>query len=354
MNLSPYLAELLKTNDCVIIPDLGGFVANYKASEYDAQSDRFFPPSKEIIFSSKLKKNDGLLVNFICEREGVKYLDARKMVSEFVTECLFRLESGERVEFDQIGALYFDQHENLLFDGENFNSTRTDAFGLEAFHFPQLVNKYSQPAKPVFRDKDPEPQSERRQAAKYILMGLPILAALYLIPKMIGHDPSTLLQQSNTASISLTETPAAKTSETTPTSGTNPVAGNGSSAVVSTPEVKSEPVGIVPAVEKPVVVQQAADTPSQTGKGLVQTVVNEPSKGKYQVVGGCFKVRENADKLADQLIKKGYPAQVFNLGKEFFRVTVQSFETRKEAETAMSKLVNAEPGADYWLFVAKK
>ena len=56
MNLSVYLKELLKTNDCVIIPDLGGFIANYQSAAFNAQGDQFYPPTKEIIFSGKLKK----------------------------------------------------------------------------------------------------------------------------------------------------------------------------------------------------------------------------------------------------------------------------------------------------------
>ena len=56
MNLSIYLTELLKSNDCVIVPDLGGFIANFQGSGYDAQNNQFSPPTKEIIFSAKLKR----------------------------------------------------------------------------------------------------------------------------------------------------------------------------------------------------------------------------------------------------------------------------------------------------------
>lgn len=361
MNLSVYLSELLKTNDCVIIPDFGGFIANYHASVYDPLVNQFSPPSKEILFSSKLKKNDGLLVNFICEREGVQYLEARKIVSEYVAECMFKLENGEQVEFEKIGTLHFDQNDHLLFDaGANIN-IRTDAFGLESFHFPPLVNKYNQPTKPVFRDKDPELQAHRRSVAKYLLLALPIFAALYFIPKVISHDPVTQLQTSNAASISLTDTPTSKATEViTPNTNSgfenaptaNKIEENTPNQTVET-EIKKpeqatidEHVPVTPAVTQPKVVQPE--------KNIVQTSVSEPSNGKYHVVGGCFKIRENADKLANQLIQKGYPAQVANLGKSFYRVSVERFQTRKEAEQAMVKLLDADPNADYWLLVDKR
>lgn len=363
MNLSLHIAELLKTNDCVIIPDLGGFIANYQAAEYDPQVNQFSPPSKEIIFSSKLKKNDGLLVNYISEREGVKYLEAREIVSEFVAECMFKLENGERVDFDQIGVLYFDQNDHLLFDGGSNVNIRTDAFGLDSFHFPPLVNKYTQPQKPVFRDKDPEPQARRQplEVVKYALLILPILAALYFIPKVISHDPANQLQTSNAASISLKDTPATKAAETTVLNKNSAVEGAPAAnkteesdqsqvteEVVKSPEpaTTDEHVTVAPVAVQPKVVQPV--------KNIALTSVSEPSKGKFHVVGGCFKIRENADKLANQLIQKGYPAQVASLGKSFYRVSVERFQTRKEAEQAMVKLLDADPNADYWLLVDKR
>ncbi len=356
MNLSVYLKELLKTNDCVIIPDLGGFIANYQSAAFNTQGDQFYPPTKEIIFSGKLKKNDGLLVNYICEREGTGYMEARKIVSEFVAECMFKLENGGQVEFAGIGILRFDQNELFQFEADPHGSLRTDVFGLDSFHFPQLINKYNQPPKPVFRDKDPEPQKQRRPAVKYLLLGLPILAALYFIPKIIGHDPVNRPQIPNTASLSITDAPAPINPEVvvaSSTVSTEPrskvmVSGNGAKEEIKLPEPAIVPDHV------PVIPKEASSKVAQQEKTIVQTSVNNPSKGKFHVVGGCFKVRENADKLAEKLIKKGYNAQVSNMGKSFFRVSIESFQTRKEAEQALVKLLNAEPNASYWLMADKK
>lgn len=355
MDLSLHLAELLKTNDCVIIPDLGGFISNYRPSEYDPQVNKFSPPSKEIIFSSKLKKNDGLLVNYICEQEDVKYLEARKIVSEFVTECMFKLENGEKVEFDQLGTLYFDQNEHLLFDAGTNKHTRTDAFGLESFHFPQLVNKYNQPPKPVFRDKAPEPQVRRRPAVKYLLLALPILAVLYFIPKGTNHDPVNQLQTSNAASISLTEIPTAKNPDTN-VPNTNPV--TETTPAANKVEEKTNNQAVKDEMKQPEPVLTADHAPvtptAQPGKAIDQTSAVEPSEGKFHVIGGCFKIRENADKLAEKLIKQGYHAQVANLGKNFYRVSVNSYQTKEEAEQTLFKLQEAEPETGYWLMVDKR
>ena len=215
--------------------------------------------------------------------------------------------------------------------------SETDVFGLDSFHFPQLINKYNQPPKPVFRDKDPEPQKQRRPVVKYLLLALPILAALYFIPKIIGQDPVNQLQNSNTASLSITDAPAPVNPEVVVAPST--VSSEPKSDVMvsekgAKEEIKLSEPAIVPD-HAPVVPKEASPKVAQPEKAIVQTSVNKPSKGKFHVVGGCFKIRENADKLAEKLIKQGYNAQVSNMGKNFFRVSVESFQTRKRGRTGI-------------------
>jgi cell division protein FtsN len=355
MSLSVYLKELLKTNDCVIIPDLGGFIANYQSSVSNSQGDQFYPPTKEIIFNGKLKKNDGLLVNYICEKDGVGYLEARKIVSEFVSECQFRLENGQQVEFDQVGTLIFDQNEHLSFEAKQGENLRTDTFGLDSFHFPPLVSKFSQPPKPVFRDKEPVPQEQRRPILKYLLLVVPILAALYFIPKIITREPANRPLTSNTATLSITDTPVTIHSEAVPPANAHSEAkaeekGSGDE-VNETAQISEQISSEKDANAIPKIIPQKAPQPEEN---IAQTIVNESQKGKFHLVGGCFKIRENADKLAGKLIKEGFPARVSNMGKSFYRVTAQSFQTRAEAEEAMKKIYAADPNATYWLMVDRR
>ena len=368
MNLSVYISELLKINDCVIIPDLGGFIANYQSARYEGQSNQFSPPAKEIIFSGKLKKNDGLLVNYVSEREGVGYLEARKIVSEFVSEYLFKLENGENVDFDQIGTLRFDQNENLLFQAGAYQPVRRDAYGLDAFHFPEITGKHNHPVRPVFRDKAPEPQRNHRpvvnrQAIKYLLIAIPIVALLYFLPisNLFKHKPLINQQAPNNASLAISDTPVslrpeAKVSEKEDTQDVQ----------MSEPKLIVETEKVLPVKVKPDNSSAETTIPgknmpemvsintSQPEKSIAQTVVNESSKGRYHVVGGCFKIRENADKLAQELISQGYPAQVSSMGKGFFRVSVDTYPTRGAAEQTLKKLLTAEPDGGFWVMADKK
>ena len=360
MNLSIYLTELLKSNDCVIVPDLGGFIANFQGSGYDAQNNQFSPPTKEIIFSAKLKKNDGLLVNFVGEKEGVGYLEARKIVSEYVAECLFKLENRETVEFDQLGKLLFDAHDNLIFEVDPRANLRADAFGLGAFHFPQLVHKYNQPPKPIFKDKEPEPQKSRRPKLKYLLIAIPVLAVLFFIPlsKFILHKDSPKQPAQNTASLAVADAPppsvpvaasSTVSAQTQPNSETKSEP-NEIKTQIQTAEPSTDHLPVVPTAVAPKIVPPERE-PVQAA---VQTTPSLPVSGKFHVVGGCFKVKENADKLADRLVQQGYHAYVSPMGRGFFRVSVESYLTRKEAEQGLEKILGSDPQTGYWLMADKK
>ena len=126
-------------NDCVVIPDFGGFVSNYKPAQI--KHNRFTPPSKEIAFNPKLQKNDGLLINFISETEGLGYFEAKLKVEAFVDEALLKLENYEKLFFEGVGQLYYDRMENLLFEPAVDQNLLAESFGLESFSYEKLYEK---------------------------------------------------------------------------------------------------------------------------------------------------------------------------------------------------------------------
>ena len=113
MEINQYVKELLLLNDCVIIPEFGGFVANYKPATI--VNNQFLAPTKEIAFNNKLVSNDGLLINFISETERIDYFGAKQRLDSFVQETILNLERNRNVYFEGVGYLHYDSRENLLF-----------------------------------------------------------------------------------------------------------------------------------------------------------------------------------------------------------------------------------------------
>ena len=118
-DLNPFIKELLFSNDCVILPDFGGFIGNYTPARIDRESHTFYPPVKSISFNSKLSHNDGLLIGKISQKKDIGYPDARRLVEDYIIGLRSRLEKGERVHLDDIGHFHLNGEGGIQFEPEN-------------------------------------------------------------------------------------------------------------------------------------------------------------------------------------------------------------------------------------------
>mgnify|MGYP006299101073 CR=1 FL=1 len=79
--LSKYISDLLFLHNCVIVPELGGFVAEFRSAVIDDQREMIYPPSKSLAFNNALRRNDGLLVNYIAHKRELTYEAAATWLS---------------------------------------------------------------------------------------------------------------------------------------------------------------------------------------------------------------------------------------------------------------------------------
>ena len=86
IELAKHIEYLLLENDCVIIPDFGGFIAHYQPSYYDEVEHVFMPPIRTIGFNPQLSMNDGLLVQSYMQAYHTDYSDAIRIISGKVKE----------------------------------------------------------------------------------------------------------------------------------------------------------------------------------------------------------------------------------------------------------------------------
>ena len=325
MDITFYLVELLRLHDCVIVPDLGGFVTNYRSAEIDLARNCFNPPVKDIIFTSKLSKNDGLLVNYISETEGVGYFEARQIISEFVDEIWSKLENGEKIEFQNIGSLQFDRNEKLIFEPELHENFLLDAYGLEGFQFPQLEHKEFIATKRMFTDKEAVRPVFNSRKVKTLVVGISILLALILIPvskNLWRNNPNTQVSSTTSIPVSIMGIPA-------------------TTAVIDS--------GVVNKVTVTVKVDSAAIQPA-VSQIQPQPVVIQ-TNARYHLIGGYFKLRRNADKFFERLQASGFKSELKVLPNGSFLVIVQSYADKNEASAALKALREAEPETGYWMSV---
>lgn len=325
MDITFYLVELLRLHDCVIVPDLGGFVTNYRPAEMDLANNSFNPPVKEIIFTGKLSKNDGLLVNYISETEGVGYMEARLIISEFVDEVWSRLDNGETIAFPNIGTLQYDRNEKLIFEPEVHENFLLDAYGLEGFQFPQLEQERILSSKRVFVDKEAIRPVFNSRKVKTLAVGLPILLALLFFPVTKytwKHSSTGAVQTSSATSLPLDGTLV-----------NSPLFKIDSAVIQKSPVIQSETVPV----------EQSLTNEPQAEDLKIQT------NSRFRVIGGCFKLRGNADKFLGKLQSGGFKPELKVLPNGTFLVIVQSYTDKCEATAALKLLRQSDPKAGYWM-----
>lgn len=139
-----YISDLLFLHDCVIIPDFGGFICNYKSAYIDENSGLICPPTKDILFNRNLTHNDGLLVNWIACKENLTYDKALNQLTLFCEDLKIRLNQKQRVAFGDIGVFFTDRRFNIIFE-QGKNNFFAEAYGMEAIHVKTAETPKSQP-----------------------------------------------------------------------------------------------------------------------------------------------------------------------------------------------------------------
>ena len=303
MEISQYIKELLLLNDCVIIPEFGGFVANYKPATIE--NNQFFPPTKEIAFNNKLISNDGLLINYISEAEGIDYFNAKQKLDSFVEETMLNLERNRNIYFDGVGYLHYDSRENLQFEPQLKQNLLVESYGLQNFSYEKLYQR--QMPKPAIKVeyREPVPVIFQQRKLKKLAIAIPLLIAMALIPMKKNNE---YLSKSD---MGLWET-----------------------LIQSTPTATAQ-----------------TQEQNLTEKSINVTTAPETEQLKYFIIGGSFKSEENADKYIQQLKEQGYNGQNLGVFKGLNRVAIKGFSTMDEAQKELNSLLTKNPASGVWIHV---
>jgi cell division septation protein DedD len=130
MKIAGYVGDLLYDYECVVIPGLGGFIAEDKSVMINKVTDKFSPPYRKIHFNIHLRANDGLLVNYVAQNENIPYKSAKQKVDKFVLLCHNALESGKKINFKSIGTIAYDTERNIEFRQDKSINYNANSFGL--------------------------------------------------------------------------------------------------------------------------------------------------------------------------------------------------------------------------------
>ena len=143
IELERHIEILLLNNDCVIVPDLGGFMSHYSEAHYDDRDQMFLPPMRTLGFNPALKMNDSLLAQSYIEAYDISYPEAILRIEDEVSELRQHIENEGSYELNDLGILKMNEYGNYEFEPCEAGILTPTLYGLSTVEMEPLVNMTS-------------------------------------------------------------------------------------------------------------------------------------------------------------------------------------------------------------------
>lgn len=137
-NLVKHIELLLLDNECVIIPQFGGFVTQFKEVEYLDEESLFIPPCRTVGFNEKLQGNDGLLVASYMKAYQITESEAKRMIHSEVLEMRQQLLENGSCDLGALGLFNQNEDGEIIFSPCAAGLSTPEFYGLDVLEFPRL------------------------------------------------------------------------------------------------------------------------------------------------------------------------------------------------------------------------
>ena len=146
ISMIEHIEYLMLSNDCVVVPGFGAFIAQYTSGHNCEQNSTFTSPKRSISFNASINHNDGLLANSIAKKASIPYAEALKQIEKSTTICRQALSDGSEVPFGRLGFFISNGEGHIEFIPFHHELANDDFFGLQSFSFPTLAERNAQVA----------------------------------------------------------------------------------------------------------------------------------------------------------------------------------------------------------------
>jgi cell division septation protein DedD len=346
IDLSRYIYELLHSHECVVVPELGGFIIRKKNAVVYVAQNLFAPPSRYLHFNAQLTHNDGLLAHHISKETGTSYEKALEEIHEAVSDILYRLYKGKSVDFANIGVIS-NLNGFLKFESAPEQNIQDESYGLNSFIMPMLHSD-GRRNRPIVahkeRKKTPRKFIKSYQVAAVIAFLLLSIGGYFLRTEpvqdyvksnlcpqitLIAKDFLAKKQVPTVVDIVISPTePVVAEDEETPDIALSEEVGEAFSTPEETPLISEETL------------EKEETTPVITSTVVENNLMQTPVLGQYYIIIGAFQQPELAEKLCKQMKTNGYgTAAILDIPESRYRrVALQSFDNLASAQASLREI----------------
>lgn len=346
-----HIEILLLDNDCVIIPDFGGFVTQRIPSKYIEEEMLFLPPIRTVGFNEQLKENDGLLVSSFMKAYNTTELEAMQMVKHKTMLLKQELLENNLCDMGSLGQLSADADNHISFSPCQAGTICPAFYGLDALSFSLLTEETpisGTMTKPTDNKDDNVIVIRLKKSWLHNIAAAAAVIIAFLIMSPSAHNTG-FVSNEKAEFAHLMTMPAPKTKQPA------------MPAKAETQKAENNAVDMDMAGNKPELPATNESAATKTVKETISTsntqatrqqTANEPT-GFCIVVASAIPER-NAQAFVEQLKAKGHEnAQVYKKGK-MIRVIFPGYKTESEAYQALHNLNRqADEFSSAWVYHIK-
>jgi hypothetical protein len=348
IELQRHIEILLLANDCVIVPEFGGFITHNVPARYDTSDNSFLPPLRTLGFNPQLRMNDSVLAQSYVEAYDISYPEAVRRIEAEVAELKQQLEEEGHYTLTDLGELTVNQEGNYEFAPCESGILSPNLYGLGSFSFKRLKDKVAE-------------EVERPQTA--------VASEATIVALQEQTEEQHLLEfsddeedDSSAISIKMTwirnavavaaavvafffiATPVANSDLGTPTMSQLQHSILYKLIPQDTTLPAMEPVAEAPVAEKVVEEAPAAE------KVVAEKIVAEKPAVTYCIIVASQVKESNAELYVEKLKKNGYPNAYVYISNHVVRVVSDEFASQAEAYRVLNKMNMNEEFYDAWVY----
>ena len=387
IELAKHIEKLLLDNDCVIVPELGGFIAHYQPARYEEGEGVFMPPYRSVGFNPQLMMNDGLLVQSYMQAHHTDYPDAVREIAQGVGALKDKLFQEGVVELSGVGSLYYTIRDTYEFHPELNGVLTPSLYALDSFLIkPLALEQVEEEIRPEFVEK----KAPREFNMRWLNNAVAVAVAVILFFVLSVPVENTYVEKGNYASLgteclfdairsqSMATTLSAEAKEPQRNkTHVTPVAvkvEKVAPAVVEAPKEEPKAAVVEAKVETKVEAKVApkaevkkevkAETKKEAKVEAVKSekkvasvakpaVAPKASKKNFHVIVASLPTLSDAERILKGYKQNGYSEATVVEGNGRFRIALYSFSDKVSASKKQNELKQIDAFKDAWVLTSK-
>ncbi|MGL5937304.1 MAG: SPOR domain-containing protein [Phocaeicola sp.] len=351
IDLAKQIETLLLENDCVIVPDLGGFIAYNQPSYYNTSGEKFFPPIRTIGFNPQLVMNDGLLVQSYMQVYQTDFPDATRIVQREVNQLKNKLYQEGSFELKNIGRLNYNLSCCYSFTPTLPETLAPSLYGLPSF----ALEKLKPLQKELIPTATPSKISRKRGERTAQWVGYVSAAAIAILLFFTFSVPveNTYIEKGSYAALGTTfffETILSPASTMTQSKEENQQKEKTLPANLKPITTRTETVA--PKTEEKKTEEKKIEKVTIQEKAPVATVQQNTVK-KHHVIIASLSTAEEAEQAVTLYKKKGFKEASCVKGGGRYRLSLANFTEMTAAYAKIKEFKDAGTFKDAWVLTTK-